>query len=158
MATNWNREKNWKQMYLRSEKLARAKQLGIEYPRVLDLAQAYASEIADDEPLKVLFVCSRNQWRSPTAEDVWKKHPALAVRSAGTSPNAKRTVSENDLRWADTIFVMEEKHKSRLLAEYRRIIENKPLHVLDIPDEYQYMAPELVEELQKSVGAILGLG
>lgn len=40
----------------------------------------------------------------------------------------------------------------------RRIIENKPLHVLDIPDEYQYMAPELVEELQKSVGAILGLG
>ncbi len=29
----WKPEKNWKFMYLRSEKLARAKQLGIEYPR-----------------------------------------------------------------------------------------------------------------------------
>ena len=49
MTTNWNREKNWKLMYLRSEKLARARQLGIEYPRVQNLTQAFASEIADDE-------------------------------------------------------------------------------------------------------------
>ena len=51
---------------------------------------------------------------------------------------------------------MEEKHKSRLLAEYGRVVENKPIHVLDIPDEYKYMDPELVEELRRSVGAILG--
>lgn len=108
--------------------------------------------------LNVLFICSRNQWRSPTAEKVWRSHPALAVRSAGTSPNARRQVSEQDLLWAHTIFVMEEKHKSRLLADYGRLIEHKPLHVLDIPDEYKYMDPELVEELERSVGAILGLG
>lgn len=29
----WKPEKNWKHMYLRKEKLARARQLGIEYPR-----------------------------------------------------------------------------------------------------------------------------
>ena len=29
----WKPEKKWKKLYLRSEKLARAKQLGIEYPR-----------------------------------------------------------------------------------------------------------------------------
>jgi predicted protein tyrosine phosphatase len=52
---------------------------------------------------------------------------------------------------------MEEKHKSRLMAEYRRILENKPIHVLDIPDEYRYMDPELVDLIEKSVGAILGL-
>ena len=52
---------------------------------------------------------------------------------------------------------MEEKHKSRLLAEYRRALENKPIHVLDIPDEYKFMEPELVELLRQSVGAILGL-
>lgn len=104
-----------------------------------------------------LFICSRNQWRSPTAEQVWRKHPALAVRSAGTSPNARHSVSSNDLSWAQVIFVMEEKHKSRLLAEFRQIIGNKPIHVLDIPDEYKFMDAELVELLRESVGAILDI-
>jgi len=66
-------------------------------------------------------------------------------------------VSESDLRWAEVIVVMEEKHKSRLVAEYGRIVEDKPIHVLDIPDEYKYMDPELVEQLRSSVGEILGL-
>lgn len=105
----------------------------------------------------VLFVCSRNQWRSPTAEQVWRRHPALSVRSAGTSPNARHPVTEVDLSWADVVFVMEEKHKSRLVAAYRRLLENKPVHVLDIPDEYAYMDPELIELLQQSVGAALGI-
>lgn len=108
-------------------------------------------------PLKVLFICSRNQWRSPTAERVWRSHPSLAVRSAGTSPNARHHVSEEDIRWAKVIFVMEEKHKSRLVAEYGRVVEGKPVHVLDIPDEYKYMDPELVEKLERSVSGILGL-
>ena len=105
----------------------------------------------------VLFVCGRNQWRSPTAEQVWRRHPALAVRSAGTSPSARHPVSLNDLEWAQVIFVMEEKHKSRLLAQFRQTIGNKPIHVLDIPDEYKYIDPELAGQLRQSVGAILGL-
>ena len=111
-----------------------------------------------NDRLNVLFVCSRNQWRSPTAERIWRNSSDLSVRSAGTSPNAKRQVSEADLRWADTIFVMEEKHKSRLLAAWGKVVEHKPMHVLDVPDDYKYMDPELVEELRSSVGAILGLG
>jgi predicted protein tyrosine phosphatase len=107
--------------------------------------------------LHVLFVCSRNQWRSPTAEKVWRSQPSLSVRSAGTSPNARRHVSAEDLAWADVIFVMEEKHKSRLAAEFGSLLQHKALHVLDIPDEYKYMDPELVNELERSVGAILGL-
>jgi predicted protein tyrosine phosphatase len=103
----------------------------------------------------ILFICSRNQWRSPTAEQIWRKHPTLSVRSAGTSPSARRKVSEGDIRWAEIIFVMEEKHKSRLVAEFTRLIENKTIHVLDIPDEYKYMDPELVEQLEQSVGALL---
>lgn len=106
----------------------------------------------------VLFICSRNQWRSPTAEQIWRRHPALSVRSGGTSPNARHPVSESDLSWAHVIFVMEEKHKSRLLGEYRWLLESKPIHVLDIPDEYKYMDPELVALLTQSVGAILALG
>jgi predicted protein tyrosine phosphatase len=112
-------------------------------------------DLATSGQTNVLFVCSRNQWRSPTAEQVWRKHPALAVRSGGTSPNAKHPVSAADIAWAQVIFVMEEKHKSRLRAEYRRMLDNKPIHVLDIPDEYKYMDAELVEILRQSVGAIL---
>ncbi|MBC7917669.1 MAG: phosphotyrosine protein phosphatase [Rhodoferax sp.] len=107
--------------------------------------------------MNVLFICSRNQWRSPTAEQVWRKHPGVHARSAGTSPNARHPVSEADLAWADVVFAMEEKHKSRLLAEHRDVIGSKPIHVLDIPDEYKYMDPELVEQLRTSVGETLGL-
>jgi predicted protein tyrosine phosphatase len=151
------REKNWKHLYLRSAKLARARQLGVEYPRVPEAALRGSPATADDSRLNVLFVCSRNQWRSPTAEKVWRSHPNLSVRSAGTSPNARRHVSADDIQWAEVIFVMEEKHKSRLVAEYPRQLEHKLLHVLDIPDEYKFMDPELIDEIRRSVGAVLGL-
>ncbi|HCC63100.1 MAG TPA: phosphotyrosine protein phosphatase [Pseudomonas sp.] len=105
----------------------------------------------------VLFICSRNQWRSPTAETVWRKHPEISVRSAGTSPNARKTVGPADVRWADVIIVMEQKHKNRLVAEFTRLLDHKPIHVLEIPDEYKYMDPELVEILEDSVGGCLGL-
>lgn len=152
--TKEKREKNWKLLYVRSVKLARAKQLGIDYPNASRKRQ---DEIDDNEPLHVLFICSRNQWRSPTAEAVWRNHPDMRARSAGTSPNARRHVSVDDIRWSHSIFVMENKHRSRLLAEFGRVIANKPLHVLDIPDEYQYMDPELVDLIKASVGSILGL-
>lgn len=111
----------------------------------------------DDGRIKVLFVCSRNQWRSPTAEQIWRKHPKVAARSGGTSPSARHLVSEADVCWADVICVMEEKHKSRLMAEYAWLLDHKTVHVLDIPDEYKYMDAELIEMLEQSVSSILAL-
>jgi predicted protein tyrosine phosphatase len=159
MSDRSTREKNWKHLYIRSNKLARSRQLGVHYPRVTEaqLIQETESNVRQSTQTNVLFVCSRNQWRSPTAEQVWRRHPALSVRSAGTSPNARHPVSAADLAWADVVLVMEEKHKSRLMADYRRLVENKSIHVLDIPDDYKYMDAELVELLKQSVGAILGL-
>ncbi len=107
--------------------------------------------------MNVLFICSRNQWRSPTAEQVFCRYPGLSVRSAGTSRNAKKSVSHELLHWADVICVMEQKHKDRLMAEYRRLLENKPLHVLDIPDDYRYMDPVLVTQLEELVPELLGI-
>ena len=109
-----------------------------------------------NEKQQVLFICSRNQWRSPTAEHIFRRHPLMSVRSAGTSPNARRKVSADDIRWANGIFVMEETHKSRLVAEFSRLLVGKTIHVLDIPDDYKYMDPELVEQFEQSVSAILG--
>ena len=105
--------------------------------------------------LNLLFICSRNQWRSPSGEEVWRKRHGFNARSAGTSPNARKTVGTADIRWADHIFVMEKKHRSKLMAEFSRLLEHKPVHVLDIPVEYQYMDPELVEEIDVRVSAIL---
>ena len=99
----------------------------------------------------LLFICSRNQWRSPTAEQIWRKTPGLSVRSAGVSPSARRRVSADDLRWADLIFVMEHKHKSRLKTDFGAELAGKTVHVLDIPDDYQYMDPELVDLLESAV-------
>lgn len=97
----------------------------------------------------LLFICS------PTAETMWRKHAFFHVRSAGTSPNARKTVSVADIRWADVIFVMENKHKNRLLAKFTRLLKHKPVHVLDIPDDYQYMDEDLIEELDNKVNALL---
>lgn len=74
-----------------------------------------------------------------------KKHPELNVRSAGTSPNAKKTINATDMKWADVIFVMETKHRDRLRASFTRLFEHKIVHVLDIPDDYKYMDKELVD-------------
>lgn len=103
----------------------------------------------------LLFICSRNQWRSPTAEEVWRKKPGFQVKSAGTSPKAKRTVSQADICWADIIFVMEKKHKNRLITQFTRMLDHKPIHILDIPDEYQYMDQGLIEEIEEKVSAII---
>ena len=51
----------------------------------------------------------------------------------------------------------EERRRERPAAEHAGLLEGKPMHVLDIPDEYRFMDPELVDKLQRSVGAILGL-
>ena len=56
------------------------------------------------------------------------------------------------------ILVMEEKHKSQLVAEFSRMIEGERIHVLNLPDQYKYMNPELVEQLEQSVAVILGFG
>lgn len=104
---------------------------------------------------KLLFICSRNQWRSPTGEEVWRRKSGYQARSAGTSPKAKRTVSSADIRWADMIFVMEKKHKNRLIAQFTRMLDHKPIYILDIPDEYQYMDQVLIAELEDKVGAII---
>ncbi|MEL7054299.1 MAG: phosphotyrosine protein phosphatase [Cyanobacteria bacterium J06634_6] len=107
--------------------------------------------------MNILFICSRNQWRSPTAEKVWRNRNGLSTRSAGTSRNAKRKVSVSDIRWADVIMVMEQKHKDRLTAEFTRLIENKLLYILEIPDDYKFMDPELVEHFEVAIPALLNL-
>lgn len=108
--------------------------------------------------MNLLFVCSRNQWRSPTGEEVWRKTPGVAVRSAGTSRSARRRLTLTDIRWADLILVMEEKHKSRIRADFRDEVKFKALHVLVIPDDYGFMDPELVDIIREKTEPLIAQG
>ena len=105
--------------------------------------------------MNILFVCSRNKWRSPTAESIYKGRQDHQVKSAGTEPSAKIRVSARDILWADLIFAMEKKHKQRLLDKFPNETEHKKIIILDIEDEYTYMDKELIEMIKLSVDAYL---
>jgi protein-tyrosine phosphatase len=79
--------------------------------------------------MNILFVCSRNQWRSPTAEHIYKNHPSFNAKSAGTEPSARIKVNAKMINWADIIFVMEKKQKQRMLEKFREEISQKRIIV-----------------------------
>lgn len=100
---------------------------------------------------KVLFICSQNRLRSPTAEALFKDDPNLIVRSAGLGPDAVKPVTREHLEQADIIFVMEELHRSVLTRRYRDAIVGKKVVCLDIPDMFPYMDEELIKLLEERV-------
>ncbi|HBJ36245.1 MAG TPA: phosphotyrosine protein phosphatase [Planctomycetaceae bacterium] len=108
-----------------------------------------------DTKLKLLFVCSRNQWRSPTAEKTYQKDPRVVARSRGTARGAVRTLTVGDLQWADLILVMEQKHQRHIVSHFGQWAQHKPIHVLDIPDDYQFMDADLVEAIQCAVEPLI---
>ena len=96
-------------------------------------------------------------WRSPTAARVFGRRPDLSVRARGLGPKSSTALRREDIEWADLIFVMEHSHASRLRESYRGPPTGTPIHVLDIPDHYRFMDPELVELLAERVEPLLEL-
>ncbi len=101
--------------------------------------------------MNVLFLCSRNRLRSPTAQHVFAGVQGWEVDSAGLSPDAEHLVSSDQLDWADLILVMEPVHRRRLQQRFRPLLKGKKVGVLAIQDDYEYMQPELVELLWSRV-------
>jgi predicted protein tyrosine phosphatase len=98
---------------------------------------------------KLLFLCSRNQWRSPAAESLFKNHPRYDARSAGTEAGARIKVTACHLGWADLIFCMERKHADRLREKFPEDLAGKPVVILRIPDDYPSATdPALLARLQ----------
>ena len=106
---------------------------------------------------KLLFLCSRNQWRSPTAESLFRGHPRYDARSAGTSASARIKVTTCHIGWADLIFCMEKKHAAAVRERFAEELADKPLITLRIPDEFEFMDPALVELLRSELAAHLEL-
>ena len=103
----------------------------------------------------VLFLCSRNRWRSPTAEALFATHPGVECASAGLAPDAETPVAADDLEWADMIFVMERAHKKKLSARFPAQVKNKRVVCLDIPDNYRFMDEDLISLLLAKVSPYL---
>lgn len=101
--------------------------------------------------MNILFICSRNKWRSATAEMMFKNSQIHNVKSAGTEPSAVVRVSAKLILWADLILVMEKKHKIRLQENFPKEIEQKQIEILDIEDNYKFMDEELIDILKLSV-------
>lgn len=107
---------------------------------------------------KILFVCSENRIRSPTAAAVFSKDEGVEAISAGTNPDSATPVSVALIEWADVILVMEERHRKLLQARFRRELGNKKVGVLGLPDIYDFMEPVLVELLKEKVPSYVRIG
>ncbi|VAW64765.1 hypothetical protein MNBD_GAMMA10-1597 [hydrothermal vent metagenome] len=106
---------------------------------------------------KILFICSENRLRSPTAEAVFSEYEGIKAIGAGTNSDAETTVSGDLIEWADIILVMEKSHRNKISKKYKTLLKNKRLVVLEIPDNYEYMQAELIQLLKTKVSRAVRL-
>lgn len=99
----------------------------------------------------VLFICSQNKLRSPTAEQVFSSYPCIECSSAGLNHDAENPVTPELVEWAEIIFVMEKVHRSKLTSKFKKQLNNKRIICLDIPDNYVFMDSVLITLLQTKV-------
>jgi predicted protein tyrosine phosphatase len=105
---------------------------------------------------RVLFVCEGNRHRSPTAERLYADAPGIKARSAGLSDLARVQVTEELLAWADVVIVMERRLAKMLRRRFREALGEREVVDLGVPDDYQFMQPELVALLRERLEPLLG--
>lgn len=103
----------------------------------------------------VLFVCSQNRLRSPTAEQVFSTRRDIEVASAGTNHDADNPLTHELVAWANVIFVMEKTHRTKLQKKFKASLKAAKVICLDISDDYEFMDPELIALLKARVSRYL---
>src|SRR4051812_42670398 len=103
-------------------------------------------------PEHILFVCTANVDRSPTAAALYADDPRYVVRSAGLAPFATRPVDRDLLLWAHRVFVMNEREDGHLTLLHVRFPDvDRPVVDLGIEDRWPRGDPELVRRLRKAL-------
>lgn len=92
---------------------------------------------------KVLFVCSMGILRSATAARIYgRKHN---TRCAGTWGDALVPLTPVLLAWAQEIVFVNEANYKQAVGEFgEEIFTETPTRVLNIPDKYPHMDPNLI--------------
>jgi predicted protein tyrosine phosphatase len=71
--------------------------------------------------------------------------------SAGLNRDSDTPVTSDLLEWADVIFVMEPTHRDRLSRRFRSCLKNQRIICLNVADNYEFIDPKLVAELETKV-------
>jgi predicted protein tyrosine phosphatase len=104
--------------------------------------------------VRVLFLCSKNRLRSPTAEHIFADAPGLETDSAGLNRDADVRLSDEQIEWADLIVAMEQTHRTKLTRNYSSTLRGKRIIVLGIPDNYDFMDEDLISLLKKKCASL----
>ncbi len=96
--------------------------------------------------------------RSATAHSIYSNDDRFSVLSAGTDKTANVVLTEEHLAWADAVIVMEKHHRNFIQSNFTNFYTIKKIVCLYIPDEYDYMQPELVVTLQRNFESVYGRG
>lgn len=99
----------------------------------------------------MLFVCSQNRLRSPTADQVFADWPDIECSSAGTNHDAEVPLTAELVEWADVIFAMQKEHREKITKRFGAALREQRVIVLGIPDNYDFMEPELIRILERKV-------
>lgn len=105
---------------------------------------------------KILFVCSVNKMRSLTAEKLYETDHRFQVKSAGTEKEATVRINRELIEWADYILVMERKHRNKVRKKFPDLYKSKRIICLYIPDDYDYMANDLIIILKEKMNGLFG--
>ena len=99
---------------------------------------------------RVLFVCSVGMLRSATAARIYAKK--YNTRAAGSDQvEALIPVSDALIAWADEIVFVNQHNRDEVDKTYEleTIGLQKKIVVLDIPDVYEHMHPELIKAFKE---------
>ena len=102
-------------------------------------------------PLRIVFVCTQNKLRSPTAEALFRDVPGWEVASAGTDRRAETPLTRDLLDWADVAVCMQKRHRDWIRAQFKGALPDTRILTLGIPDDYEFMDADLVLLLQRLV-------
>lgn len=106
---------------------------------------------------RLLFICTGNRDRSPTAEDLFRYSRDYEAKSAGTHRCAVQRVTQELIDWADKIFVMSELEDRHLtILENDFDLKGKPVYDLDISDRYERGSQELINLAASRISRHLG--
>ncbi len=101
--------------------------------------------------MNILFICDQNVNRSKTAEFIYSGKLDLNVRSAGIYESALHTVNTDDIKWAHTIVVFEQRQMNLLKRSFSDLLKSKEIINLEIEDLYFYMDEELIYLIKKKM-------
>ena len=106
--------------------------------------------------LRVLFVCEGNLHRSPTAQRLYARTPGISSRSAGLSSLARVQLTDELIEWADLVIVMDRRLVKTVQRRFGESLGDREVIDLNVPDDYQFLQPELLALLRERLEPLLG--